>query len=259
MQYARRIISLAPAYVGKFNCLNKKKLLAARSEGLCLSESDVATIADAVSALDARFAILDAMRPIKTCRVCGKKFEQPRVKGDVGYCSDECRVKRMKSKTAEFRKANPELMASYSKAGWAKHKGSESYQKILAKRREKYASDPEYRNGIISRWKASKKNTPENRKNSILLSHYGITLADFNAMRESQGGVCAICREKPTKGQTKVCGGLYVDHDHDTGAVRGLLCTNCNQGLGHLKDDVTRLQNAIEYLKSHEATAAQAA
>lgn len=70
---------------------------------------------------------------------------------------------------------------------------------------------------------------------------YGLTRADFEAMMKVQGGSCAICRTS-----TK----LVVDHCHESGRVRGLLCSNCNTGLGMFGDDTSRLGGAIEYLNS---------
>lgn len=62
-------------------------------------------------------------------------------------------------------------------------------------------------------------------------------------MLERQGGVCAICKEKPKNGR------LAIDHLHGTDKVRGLLCSPCNTALGLFKDDPERLAAAIEYLK----------
>ena len=70
-----------------------------------------------------------------------------------------------------------------------------------------------------------------------------LTEAEYSAMLERQGGVCAICKEKP-KGSR-----LAVDHIHGTDKVRGLLCNLCNQGLGLFRDDPDRLLAAMEYLK----------
>jgi hypothetical protein len=71
---------------------------------------------------------------------------------------------------------------------------------------------------------------------------YGITEADYLALLEKQGGVCAVCKEPP---QGKLC----VDHVHDeTKRVRGLLCTPCNQATGLLKDSPTNVLNLHTYL-----------
>lgn len=58
---------------------------------------------------------------------------------------------------------------------------------------------------------------------------YGITLEEYNRLSIRQNGVCAVCGTfQPTKAHSRLC----VDHDHDTGKVRGLLCSKCNIGLG---------------------------
>uniref|UniRef100_UPI00111D166A endonuclease VII domain-containing protein n=1 Tax=Nitrospira cf. moscoviensis SBR1015 TaxID=96242 RepID=UPI00111D166A len=73
---------------------------------------------------------------------------------------------------------------------------------------------------------------------------YGLTTEQYNAMLLEQGGGCAICR-----GQCKRNSRLSVDHCHRTGAVRGLLCSNCNTGIGMFKDSPALLQAAADYLK----------
>ena len=70
-----------------------------------------------------------------------------------------------------------------------------------------------------------------------------LTEDEYEAMLEAQGGVCAICKEKP-KGSR-----LSVDHVHGTDQVRGLLCNLCNPALGLFKDNPDRLKRAIEYLE----------
>ena len=75
---------------------------------------------------------------------------------------------------------------------------------------------------------------------------YGMTLEQLEALEEAAGHQCQICgvHEKDApKGR------LHVDHDHETGKVRGLLCQQCNHGLGMFKDDVSQLSKAIEYLQ----------
>jgi hypothetical protein len=73
-----------------------------------------------------------------------------------------------------------------------------------------------------------------------LKRRYGIGAAEFDELVRDQHGVCAICgRENPE----------HVDHDHETGKVRGILCFNCNGGLGQFSDNTERLSNAIEYLE----------
>ena len=71
-------------------------------------------------------------------------------------------------------------------------------------------------------------------------------------MLVAQGNVCAICgnRESHTYKSGKLKS-LSVDHNHPTTKVRGLLCFNCNQGLGRFKDDIATLRRAIAYLERH--------
>lgn len=75
---------------------------------------------------------------------------------------------------------------------------------------------------------------------------YGITLSDYDNLLEAQGGVCAICKSFETD---KRRGNLSVDHDHETGKIRGLLCNRCNRGIGYLKDNPEILEAAARYLR----------
>lgn len=85
--------------------------------------------------------------------------------------------------------------------------------------------------------------TPETRRAYLLKYNYGMTPREFDALLEQQGGRCAICRtDSPT------AKGWAVDHCHIGGQVRGILCSPCNIGLGHFKDDISRLQAAVSYL-----------
>ncbi len=94
---------------------------------------------------------------------------------------------------------------------------------------------------------------PLERKRGYLKRHYGVTLEWYDATLEAQGGVCAVCEGEERKrhnltGETML---LAVDHDHATGTVRGLLCSQCNHGLGNFKDDPALLRAAIAYLETH--------
>ena len=89
-------------------------------------------------------------------------------------------------------------------------------------------------------------NNPEGERERHLIRKYGVTLADYEAMFVAQRGCCAICQ----KAQERA---LDVDHNHRTGVVRGLLCTNCNRMIGHANDDPERLQIAANYLSSRKS------
>jgi hypothetical protein len=73
---------------------------------------------------------------------------------------------------------------------------------------------------------------------------FGISADDVDALIEVQGGVCAICGITPEREAS-----WHVDHDHETGAVRGVLCIDCNHGIGKLGDSIERLERAIAYLR----------
>ena len=77
---------------------------------------------------------------------------------------------------------------------------------------------------------------------------YGITLDDFNRMVLAQGSKCACCGASKPGGKLK---NWCVDHDHVTGTVRELLCTNCNLVLGFVKDSPEHLQRLTEYVLKH--------
>ena len=103
-----------------------------------------------------------------------------------------------------------------------------------------------------SAWRKKPENVAKRKdqlRDSNLRLNYGITLEEYNVMYESQLGCCAICgvAEKHAARQR-----LVVDHDHETLAVRSLLCGQCNVGLGQFKDNQDFLANAITYLKRHD-------
>ena len=95
-----------------------------------------------------------------------------------------------------------------------------------------------------------------------LRGRYGVTVEWYEDQLERQGGVCAICGQEETrKSRRQVKPGitdkdttrLSVDHDHATGATRGLLCQRCNIAIGHLMDDIDYLKNAIAYIEEYRA------
>lgn len=88
-----------------------------------------------------------------------------------------------------------------------------------------------------------------------LRKKYGITLEQYTAMYVLQDGRCSIClSELPplsTKGKDRNL--IHLDHNHKTNKVRGLLCPQCNYLLGNCKDDISILEKAIKYLKTHSS------
>lgn len=81
----------------------------------------------------------------------------------------------------------------------------------------------------------------------MLKYRYNLSIEDYVIMYNKQGCKCAICKRDYPLGGKK---GLYVDHDHNTCKVRGLLCSSCNSAIGKLRESETILINAIAYLKN---------
>lgn len=81
-----------------------------------------------------------------------------------------------------------------------------------------------------------------------LRKQYGITLQEYQEMWVTQGGRCRICGRAETVVRKGTVCNLSVDHCHDTGRVRGLLCNNCNRAIGLLGDDPATMADAVEYL-----------
>lgn len=86
-------------------------------------------------------------------------------------------------------------------------------------------------------------------KRNTFKRKYGITPEQYEDMERAQNGLCAICNlPESATGKFGAKKKLAVDHCHKTGGVRGLLCHNCNTGIGALKDDLEILKAAIGYL-----------
>lgn len=90
-----------------------------------------------------------------------------------------------------------------------------------------------------------------NRNYESMFTKYGLRPEDFERMLEEQGGVCAICDQPETARSQwgSQPARLCIDHDHQTGANRGLLCRKCNRALGLLGDSIEGLARALAYLQ----------
>jgi hypothetical protein len=128
-----------------------------------------------------------------------------------------------------------------------------------------YWSDKRRTSGLMSRCKACKTRdrhewrsrnpeadrqrdwaNPQKERERHLVRKYGVSLSDYDRMMEKQGGSCAICRKTQERA-------FDVDHNHKTGAVRGLLCTSCNRMLGHAGDSPETLRAAADYLSCRKS------
>ncbi len=117
--------------------------------------------------------------------------------------------------------------------------------------RERYQRDPQAAAAKVQKWR---KDHPEQwariQRANRLRRLYGMSLDDYEARLREQGGRCAICggTDPQQKAGPNGASDFVVDHDHSTGAVRGLLCGGCNTGLGLFRDDPVRLEAALRYL-----------
>jgi hypothetical protein len=99
--------------------------------------------------------------------------------------------------------------------------------------------------------------TREMQRHHSLVKKYGITLEEFWIMWDVYKGRCGICgilMKVPENRQGQSLQVVAVDHDHDTGIVRGLLCNACNKGLGLFRDSIENLEKAKEYLNVRSKT-----
>jgi hypothetical protein len=127
----------------------------------------------------------------------------------------------------------------------------------LAAKHARYVANPEAAKERTRRWREenperyrahqqlateSGRKALSNRK-SHLKRKYGMTIEDYDRMLEAQGGGCAICGRPPRPDIS-----LHVDHNHETGRIRGILCWPCNNLLGDVQDDPVRLYAAAGYL-----------
>lgn len=117
---------------------------------------------------------------------------------------------------------------------------------------EEFYKNPRTKDGLSNRCKDCDSRAHRlyyRKKKSHLIStlkvNYKLTVRQFKKMHREQGGLCAICGIDNSK--------LVIDHDHNTGDARGLLCNNCNHLLGRAKDSPLVLRRAAEYLERSNA------
>lgn len=105
---------------------------------------------------------------------------------------------------------------------------------------------PERKKELAKIWYEKNKNKSQLlTRQAKLMRNFGITIEDYNRMFEDQQGCCAICSKHQDVGKIR----LAVDHCHTTGKVRGLLCLQCNAGIGNLRDSPELLRIALAYLE----------
>lgn len=108
---------------------------------------------------------------------------------------------------------------------------------------KKAAINPEQKKLTHKKWR---NNNRDHMRNQSYLKLYGITLEQYNKILKIQNNTCAICNDAPNIKRTSH---LYVDHDHNTKRIRGLLCIRCNCALGYFKDKPSLLSKAVNYIQ----------
>jgi hypothetical protein len=153
-----------------------------------------------------------------------------------------------------------DLVAKYKKRGDMSPEELEAVRKHHRDyMREYYKRMPaEVREKWIKRAASYASRNPKYRRDEHYRRKYGITLSDYNRMRAEQNYCCALCFKHEDEvwlsrpfGKEIRYGKLAVDHCHETGVVRGLLCAACNNLLGQVTDDVDRLCRMAEYVARH--------
>lgn len=112
-----------------------------------------------------------------------------------------------------------------------------------------YATNSDYLRAAAREWHHA---NPERVRDNRLRYQFGITGAEWDRLFEEQGRRCAVCG-----GTEPITKNWHVDHCHESGVVRGILCGLCNPGLGYFKDDTNRLWAAIAYLEKFTSRVAQ--
>lgn len=161
--------------------------------------------------------------PPPVCKRCGDEWELPAVKsGSRNPLCPTCRQAYKWCPKCETIKPHADFYRATATKSFLR---SSCKRCVIDARLTSYQADPE-------RWL------------SYRLKHeYGITLSEWDELFRKQGGVCALCQRECSTGRR-----LCVDHDHVTGQVRGLLCHDCNTGIGKLQDDPELLVKAAGYV-----------
>jgi len=182
----------------------------------------------------------------------------------ISYCKGLCKscyqkqwragdIERIRSQERVHRNNNKEKINAYVREWKSEHKdsvkaGHKKYREnnadtLLSKHRE-YNSNNREKINLNNR--IYNYTHPDSKMSTHLTNRYKITKTEYDNMFSLQNGVCAICGN--TGGKKRLC----VDHNHITGKIRGLLCDGCNVGIGRLKDSVSLVEKALDYLKLHE-------
>lgn len=147
------------------------------------------------------------------------------------------RKKKDKSKSSLYASLHKEQIAETKRLYNEKNREKQNEQRKWRKRKNRQAD----------KIKRESEDFKRKKKNKDLIRNFGINIEQYELMLDQQDGKCAICNSHSCKSGRK----FAVDHNHETGQVRALLCQNCNTALGHFQDSQELLLTAISYLQTH--------
>lgn len=115
--------------------------------------------------------------------------------------------------------------------------------------RERWNREPGYKDKWLAQRRVAyaTEGGREYRRERNLVANYGLSSVEFDRMLEAQNYLCAICDADARNASHR----FNVDHDHDSGQIRALLCANCNRGLGAFQDSPQVAEKAAAYLRNH--------
>lgn len=166
----------------------------------------------------------------RECKICGINFDVKTNKVRKIYCSKNCKS------TAEKQLLRSKYNANLEQA---RKKAREAY----------YRNHDENKNRSRERMKQARISNPERFKRDKLKYTYGISMEELTTLLDSQGHKCVICTKKLSGKVNSKDLKAFVDHNHETGTVRGVLCLYCNSLIGYCREDILVLLSAIDYLK----------
>ncbi len=129
-----------------------------------------------------------------------------------------------------------------------RNKNKDKYKKYLQSRQE-------LNTAYMRDWRSKNRDKVlTNKRRAYLKKQYKVTPDEYEQMRKSQNYCCYICKRHENELQKTINSKtlLNIDHDHNSGKIRKLLCMPCNIALGKVRDDIEILNNMINYLKEHK-------
>lgn len=147
---------------------------------------------------------------------------------------------RYRAYNKKYAEGHKDKLRQYHKEYWSKEENKE-------KRRQYYQDNKEH---FKKRDRIHYYKTRDRHRELYMATRYKISVEEYRDLFKRYDNKCAICRkpEKAIDKRLNVPRWLAVDHDHKTGKVRGLLCQNCNNALGHIHEDISLLDKIREYL-----------